>query len=422
MARPATFFALLGAGVILLGRAAPAQETPEAEIRAYLDGVQAKMRDPARPLEERQRLALEAAATLDRAAQGLRAAETQRQYWADAAALLDRFQASQPNPARARELAFQAAVYRWARAWRAKDLADSQPSRQDLHQRARDELDAVIAAFRPLLPDHAPAGDAFDANVRYRLAHALEDRAELAAAADPAGRTQREEALALLPPSTPDAALRARMDLLRADLQNRLDQADAALKSLAHAREADPGLPVVEVLGVHGEALARVGRGEEALREIDAADLDADQKTALAVRVWLVRWERLPAGAERSAAASALFRRAGTDIDHVPRRVLQELARRMPAPDASQEPIAWEDLAEGRLDLGDAAGAATLLEAGAARADQLGRHAQAVALHYRAAAALVTAGAFARAAPSSRRCAPTPAPAPIDRAPDCSWP
>jgi hypothetical protein len=386
---------LMGGGLVA---AALGQEPGEADLRQYLEGMQERIEDAARPIAERQRLALEAAATLDRVAQGADSAEAQRRRWAAASALLDRFRAAQPEAARSREVALQAAVYRWARAWTACRLADEQPAREDLRKTAIGELGAVIAELRALLPATAGPATDLDANVGYRLAHALADRDRFAPRTADAGvRPDAEEALRCLPAEVRDPAFRGQVALLRADLEGRLGRFAEALAHVADAERAAPAPPRPEVVRVRAEALAGLDRADEALRLIDAAGLDPATRTRLAVRVLLTRWERLGPAADRRPVRDEITRRIAAVPGPESRPALVELARRLPAPEADTDPAAWEQLADGHLELGHLDRAADLLAAGADRAEALGRHDRAATLRYRAASVRLRAGGTAAA-------------------------
>src|SRR4051794_9358947 len=99
----------------VLAQAPPAALT-DRELRAHLDSLGRKLDDPLTDVGTRERLALEMAATLDRAARAAPEAEARRAHWAEAAAILERF--LDKNHDRSQEAAFkvQAGVYLWARA------------------------------------------------------------------------------------------------------------------------------------------------------------------------------------------------------------------------------------------------------------------------------------------------------------------
>ncbi len=141
-----------------------------------------QIENPTIDLDRREELALEMAATLDRAAQRANDAVVRRQRWSEAIELLDWFLKENPDPPRERQLRFQAAVYRWAQARSWIESGHARPARSKTRRersadaRRRDRAFRAVAGGgnNPTLAD----------NLRFRLAEALADRADL----EPAGR------------------------------------------------------------------------------------------------------------------------------------------------------------------------------------------------------------------------------------------
>src|SRR3954471_9843862 len=93
------------------------------EMEKHLEDLRRQVEDRTISVVKRERLALEVASTLDRAAQSSPTAEARRARWTEAIGLLDRFGARNPGHPRAHEFSFQSAVYLWARAqsWRQQE-------------------------------------------------------------------------------------------------------------------------------------------------------------------------------------------------------------------------------------------------------------------------------------------------------------
>ena len=117
--------------------------------------MRAKLADRSLPIGDRERLALETAATLDRAAQSSATVDQQRARWSESAALLDRFHADNGAHPRSGELALQAAVYLWARAQYWLRQWETNPSDGDARRHAVEELDEVVHRLRKVVSERA---------------------------------------------------------------------------------------------------------------------------------------------------------------------------------------------------------------------------------------------------------------------------
>src|SRR3954465_11316615 len=104
------------AAVLALGLGVGVSAGGDDELEMHLESLRPRLEDPRRDLDERERLALEMAATLDRAAQAEASPEGARARWGQAGALLERFNPKNPGHPRATLFAVQAAVYLWAEA------------------------------------------------------------------------------------------------------------------------------------------------------------------------------------------------------------------------------------------------------------------------------------------------------------------
>ena len=104
-------FAALGLWILFsIATGAHAQTSPDDELKAHLDLLHRKVNDPASDVTVRETVAMEMAATLDRAAQTAPTAEGRRARWGEAVAALDRFRAANPKHPLGRQIAVQGAL------------------------------------------------------------------------------------------------------------------------------------------------------------------------------------------------------------------------------------------------------------------------------------------------------------------------
>src|SRR6185437_5105170 len=147
-----------------------------------------KVEDASLDMGKRERLTMEMASTLDRAAQSAPTAEIRRARWAEAIRVLERFSEKNSQHPQMNQFQFQAAVYAWAEARSWLQQAETSPTDLPARNRAIESLDAAVARLRAVSEPIRGATDVFSQNVRYRLAQALADRAEL----DPKGAPIRQ--------------------------------------------------------------------------------------------------------------------------------------------------------------------------------------------------------------------------------------
>jgi TolA-binding protein len=358
----------------------------------HLAAMRAKVADPARPMADRERLALETAATLDRAAQEAGPIDDRRSHWAEAAAFLDAFNTANPGHPRAEECSLQAAVYLWARARTWLTHLDTTPTDAEARRHAMDELDEVIRRLRKVVARVGPPAEPVGENARFRLAQSLRDRSNLERLDSPRRQEFAEEALRLVPEPKSSDPLAGFAALLRSELLADLGRFDPALAAADLAAKATPAPQPRELLEAQLRALVGLGRFEAARARLDASKLDEPSKALLSIPVHLARRKALPDGLARDRAeAEALgnvriLRDAGGPVS---RAAVLALARGLDKPRRIGEPAAWEALAEGHLLRGDAARAGQVLLEGADRAEA-GRKVQAAQeLRYRAAAVFV---------------------------------
>jgi hypothetical protein len=342
-----------------LGLLAAAPARARDELDRYLATLQRQIDDPSRPIAERQRLALEAASALDRAAQDGRDAPAARAAWDRAATLLETF-AAPPGTPGVEALRLQAAIYRWAGARTDFAVAERNPADRAARDAAARGLDAVVAALRPL----ADAPDArIAAEAGYRLAQAL---------ADPAARA---EALTRLPepePALPGLAGHAAR--LRAELLLDLGRPAEAVEAAQRAGDAEPR---AELAGLRARALAALGRLDEARAAVAAAAPAGAARDALLLPALLAAPDRATVAREALGLAAGLEGVAG-------RRARIAAARALAGSGAGLPVAQRATLAEGLALLGRPKDAAAELEA-AADGDTVGDDAGRGRLRYRAA-------------------------------------
>ena len=298
--------------VLVVGSCAcgPGSAARGDEMENHLEDMRRQVLDRSIDVNRREALALEMAATLDRAAQASTTVEARAARWNEAIALLDRFTVDNPGHSREREFQFQAGVYLWARARGRQRQFELDPTDQAARTDAVRDLDEVVRRLRLVHEGVAPGvNELLEENVRFRLAQALSDRAELEPAGSPPSVQARDEALKLLDRPIAEPVLRGYADLLRAELLASLDRLDAALAAVDAASKATPAPPPADVLAARIAILSGRKRFDEAIQAIDKAALEPAVKDALALQTLLAQRASLAPGADRSALDTELFRR-----------------------------------------------------------------------------------------------------------------
>jgi hypothetical protein len=372
---------------------APEPAPTLAELRAGLE-------DPAIPVAERARRALEVASTLDQAAQRTSNPAERQARWNDAIALLDGFVSANPEVESARLIRFQAGVYAWAVAQGLVDRAELSVETAPIRLEATKGLEAAVGRLRavPLKPDEAT--QPFGQNLRFRLAQAIADRARLLPERSPGRLDLEREALGLLDPMLTAPRLGGFARLLRSDLAGRLGLFGQAQLEVEEAAKADPPPPIPALLAAKVTALAGREMFAEARAAIDAAKVDEPLKGLLRLRVVLDRRAELPPGKARGEVDAEAFRIAETfrgSSRPESRRGLIELARAIDEPTLDAPAEWWDLLAEGHLRLGDPSRAGRLDAKGGDRAEALGKPELAATLRFRAGGCLFEAEKFEEA-------------------------
>ncbi len=261
-------------GLLVIAGSAMAQEPlNDAELSRHLTVVRTQIADVTIDPIRREQMALDMAATLDRAAQAVTDPEVRRHRWALAIDLLDRFSRENPELPLARQLRFQAAVLRWAQAqtWLHATLVE--PGEAPFRERAIALFDDAIERLRAVstLGDRTTLGE----NLRFRLAQALADRAGLEPADSAERRTREAEARTLLQPAATEVGLAGYWHLLQADLARRAGEPAVAAKELDAAATAKPAPPsATDSMSRSRSGSARVSSARRSRRSIARTWMD----------------------------------------------------------------------------------------------------------------------------------------------------
>lgn len=371
------------------------------ETAQYIASMKERLDDRSIDVDARESLALETAATLDRAARAEPSLAGKLARWDVAVELLDDFDRKDEDHPRRREFGLQSAVYRWAEARAWNDRRAVRPAEVPDSKREAAALDDSIARLRRIVGgEPGPVTD----NIRFRLAWALTDRAALEAAGSPSATLRRDEAAGLLKDPPTEASLSGFHALLKAELLREAGKIEEAAAQVAVAARSQAPPPEAEILDVLLPILVDRRAFAEARKAIDAMGLPAPAKDLQRVRVDLGEWKAAepgPPGAARRRAMEddVLDRIRAMKAAGAPelRVALSELAASGLAfePDAPRE--FWDAVAEGFEVRGDPIAASATSEKAAARAERDGRRAEAAESRLRAAGFLFQAGRFGEA-------------------------
>lgn len=391
---------LVTAVLTIFGLWAVGQARADEELEQHLASLRRQVEDSSRPLILRAQLALEMAATLDRAAQNAPSAEDRRANWQRAVALLDEFSRLNPGQPMAPQFEAQAAIYLWAKGVDFAREAELAPQPGPLRERAVKELDASLARLQTVNNGVSEPTEAFAQNVRFRLAQALNDRAGLIEGDDDAKRRRARQALSALEPPITEASLQGYASLLRAEVLAGLGRFEDALKQVDEAAKASPAPSDQETLEARTSALVGLARYDDALKAIAKADADRVMKAALKAEVQLAQRKQSATDAARDAVDSDLFRTLhelhGSERAHA-RRALMKAAKAIDHPGKDAGPDAWESLADGAIGLGELGRAGKLEAEAATLAEGQGTTQQAKAMRLKAGALFYQAEDFAAA-------------------------
>lgn len=370
----------------------------DSELSAYVAARRKVMDDPSRAIGERETVALEIAATLDRAAWSSNSAETRRNSWAEARAILDGFSSRNPNHPRSRMFAFQAGVYLWAEAQSWTRGAES--GDPELKARAISTLDGALVRFRQVARDLEDSDDSLAQNVRYRLSRSLLDRARLEPDR-PSSPSLKQDALRILD-SRPirETSLLGYATLLRADLLAEASRFDEAIVALNQSSKAANSPPTVERLSVLIPILAGRGEFDAGLAEIASSNLSSTEKQRLRLRLAIARRASMKPGEERLKREAECFQIAADLRSSEPNDFLgavRELAAAIDQPSPTLPAESWAILAEGAAALHQPDRASRLDVIAAAKAEGRGDLDSARRWRFRAAGICFSAKRYAQA-------------------------
>jgi tetratricopeptide (TPR) repeat protein len=391
---------LLGLFILLVVVGFVAASRAADELDLYADEQKRLIDDSARPIAERQRMALSLARTLDRAAQGASSVEARRSRWSQAIAILDAFNSKNPRHSEADVFALQASIFVWAHAHSWIDQVEVDSGATAARRRAIELLDESVHRLSNLVESRKRSTDPLSETVRFRLARALEDRAQLSPEKSRDTEAWRERALALLSPPIKDESCRSFANLLEAEVLSGLKRFDEALEPLDAIAKGKTSPPVADLISARITVLLGMKRLGDAWKALEECNLEGPRKDLLAVRVRLAQRSELAPGKDRVAAETDLFRRcerlrkAETPDG---RAALRDLARSIREPDPELGADAWDTLAEGRLLLGDPVEASRLDSKGADAASSRDQPDLAAQLRFRAGGILFQAGKFVEA-------------------------
>jgi len=308
---------------LVAGAAASRAQEPggDDELGRHLADARERLDDPSIEPAVREEMALETAATLDRAARSALDLDTRLARWDAAVALLDEFDRKNMDHRRRREFGLQAAVYRWAQARALHDRRAMQPAQAGPPERESAALDDAISRLRMIVGGEA--GSLSD-NVRFRLAWALADRAALEASGSPTAAMRREEALDLLKDPPAEPSLSGFQSLLKARLLRESGKLDLAYFQVDEATRSASPPPEAEVLDVLVPILIDLGRFEDAAGKVESSGLSSPAKALHKLRIDLAARRAAPAGDEgrerRRTLEADLLKQIGTLREARPRR------------------------------------------------------------------------------------------------------
>ncbi len=402
---------------LVLAMAAAAQQpapSSDSELAQHLATVRGQLANPALDLGRRAVLAQDMAGTLDRAAQRAADPEVRRQRWGEAVNLIDQFTRENPELPLQRQLRLQAAVLRSAQAQTWVQAAAFEPTNPRHTERAVALLDDAIERLRAIsaVGDRTTLGD----NLRYRLAQALADRADLEPAGSGSRKTVENEAMDLLEKPGTELGLGGFWHLLRAELWLRAGKGGEAGRELDAALQAKPAPPEPEVFAVKVPLMLGEKQYATAMQAVEASHLEASVKGLWKVRIRLAELGGTPEGPDRRRIHTELFREVralkGSQASESQLAML-ELARAGIEPGAGEPPDAWDALADAYQRAGDPAKAAAAESRAADATAAAGKPAVAAGYRLRAGAFLFQAGRFVEADLPLSRVADDPAAGPI---------
>lgn len=397
---------LLGASLGLAAAPARAQ-APAAgdELAGHLAGMKRRIEDGTIDLASRAQIALEMAATLDRAARSETGVDAKIARWNEAIAVLDDFNAKELAHERAREFELQAGVYRWAQARAWHDYAILFPAETRARDLERSALDDAVLRLRKIAG--GGSGGLLD-NIRFRLAWALADRARFEEDDSPTRRTRLDEALELLNQPLSEPNLTGYHQLLKAEVLYLAGRIDEGLQTLERAEKAKPAPPEREMMETRVRLLLARSKFAEAKAAVSKSGVAPAAKALLLFRVALAeaRSPEAPKDEARDALMGELFGAVQSlrSLEAPEARVaLSEWAAAGVEPGEAAKAEVWDALAEGFNLRGDAEKAAALEEKAATRAERDGDHETAATFRLRGGGFLYQAKKYVEADAALKR-------------------
>ncbi len=391
--------------ILMCGRVHGQESSPprtDADLRSHLATLGKAIEDTAVALENRERIALEMAATLDRAALTTSTSSLRRAYWAEAAQILDTFSARNPGHSLSQTFRVQASVYLWARARTWLQAYQANPTDAAARAGAIKEFRECSERFKTVLSSLPPnLNDVLAQNVRYRTAQALADLAEVLPD-EVERKVKNTEARLVIEPLITENSLSGFARLLRGTLDARLGAFEKATIEINAAAAAKPAPPASDLLDARLELLLGSRAYDEALRAIEAAPIEPEARTPLKVRVLLALRSGTADIGKRNAAEIALFGELARLRDSQrgdARSALLSTAQAIGEPSSQANATSWDLLAMGAVLLGDPSRAGDLERKGASRAEALKNPELATELLLRAGAFYFQAEKFAEADP-----------------------
>ena len=376
--------------VLVIGQGS-GRATTEDELDRHAAFIEARVEDRSRPRADRVRLAMELAATLERAAAAMEDPGVARTRRERGIRVLERLVAELTPGADRSSAALRAAQLRLTIARSFRDQAEidptDRPSAEEAERRSSDAVERLRKALPELKSEEANAARASLAQALFDAWHAeRRDRDALGEASRVLAAMEHRDGNA--------EALRART----AAALGRREEAEAALK----AAEAAGARTDVSELWEARAAVAEMGTELDSLiKRLDGAKDEADGvRRRLAIEARLKQIATDSQGRVRVEREADLFRRLESFGEFEGREgtpALLAVGRALTEPAGGLGAQAWDRLAEAKLRLGNKDAAETLWAVGATKAESLKENETAARMRYRSAASMARRGESARA-------------------------
>ncbi len=279
------------------------------ELDTYLASQERLLEDSSIRPADRAGIALEMAASLDRAAGRARTLDERRGRWERAVAILDRFSRANAGLSESRNLQTQAAVFEWAIGASWLHQARLSPLDPKLRKRAVESLEDSIERFQMLLSASENKSSPLARQIRLRLARALRDRAELDPSGSRAATERLTQALGVLGNAKDLGDLAGLAGIERCRILLALDRADEAQEEIDAIAEKEGDAPESELWDVRVRTLLARAMFSEADRVLGSTPGESPRthqlRLELALRRWGVARSKNDAETQRSAESAA---------------------------------------------------------------------------------------------------------------------